>query len=437
MLDYLIMYEHKVREFDNVCLLKAELERRGYSVGIIQSSELHLIPYMFWKRPKVYVPFCLYNDETCERLVWDIVGNIRKIFNLHWEQALSRNALASDFAIPTGYASEATHLCWGQEGYDLLAEAKVKNLVVTGAPQMDFLREEFKGIYRSRAEIDKEYNLPSGKLLLYISTFIYASMTKREQQNLERTVGYSMSRKIEENKKIRKVTLKWLSKLLDDFTDYYIVYRPHPGENIDDELLKMQKMNPRFYIIKEDSIKQWIIVADEIVTFYSSSLAEVFYAKKNCIILRPYEVNKEDDIIIYDNATFITSYEDFVKELQNKEREFPIPAENIEYCYGKMDEVPAYYKVCDELEKMLNTSLYDMRPYGKRIYFKGHIRRFIKSVILKLGIRDNVWPFRCNKKLKDWLTFFWHYQEKNKEEYVTTFEIESNTQRMQRFLKEY
>ena len=253
-------------------------------------------------------------------------------------------------------------------------------------------------------------------------------MTKREQQNLERTVGYSMSRKIEENKKIRKVTLKWLSKLLDDFTDYYIVYRPHPGENIDDELLKMQKTNPRFYIIKEDSIKQWIIVADEIVTFYSSSLAEVFYAKKNCIILRPYEVNKEDDIIIYDNATFITSYEDFVKELQNKEREFPIPAENIEYCYGKMDEVPAYYKVCDELEKMLNTSLYDMRPYGKRIYFKGHIRRFIKSVILKLGIRDNVWPFRCNKKLKDWLTFFWHYQEKNKEEYVTTFEIESNTQ---------
>ena len=28
--DFLLMYEHKVRELDNLCLLKYELDKRGY-----------------------------------------------------------------------------------------------------------------------------------------------------------------------------------------------------------------------------------------------------------------------------------------------------------------------------------------------------------------------------------------------------------------------
>ena len=34
MLDFLIMYEHKNREINSDCLLKVELERRGYTVKI-------------------------------------------------------------------------------------------------------------------------------------------------------------------------------------------------------------------------------------------------------------------------------------------------------------------------------------------------------------------------------------------------------------------
>ncbi len=32
-LDFLILYEHVVREYESLLLLKAELERRGYSVA--------------------------------------------------------------------------------------------------------------------------------------------------------------------------------------------------------------------------------------------------------------------------------------------------------------------------------------------------------------------------------------------------------------------
>ena len=32
--DFLMIYEHKVRELENLCLIKYELERRGYKVVI-------------------------------------------------------------------------------------------------------------------------------------------------------------------------------------------------------------------------------------------------------------------------------------------------------------------------------------------------------------------------------------------------------------------
>ena len=35
-LDFLILYEHVVREYESLLLLQAELERRGYSVEIRQ-----------------------------------------------------------------------------------------------------------------------------------------------------------------------------------------------------------------------------------------------------------------------------------------------------------------------------------------------------------------------------------------------------------------
>ena len=34
-LDFLFIYEHKVRELENLCLIKYELDKRGYKTKII------------------------------------------------------------------------------------------------------------------------------------------------------------------------------------------------------------------------------------------------------------------------------------------------------------------------------------------------------------------------------------------------------------------
>ena len=63
-LDFLILYEHVVREYESLLLLKLELERRGYSVAIHQLLDRKKLKYFTWKKPKVVVSSCMYDDEA-------------------------------------------------------------------------------------------------------------------------------------------------------------------------------------------------------------------------------------------------------------------------------------------------------------------------------------------------------------------------------------
>ena len=61
-LDFLILYEHVVREYESLLLLKAELERRGYSVAIQQLLDRKKLKYRLWDKPEVLVSSCMYDD---------------------------------------------------------------------------------------------------------------------------------------------------------------------------------------------------------------------------------------------------------------------------------------------------------------------------------------------------------------------------------------
>ena len=48
-LDFLILYEHIVREYESITLLKCELERRGYTAEIRQLLDRKKLKYFTWK----------------------------------------------------------------------------------------------------------------------------------------------------------------------------------------------------------------------------------------------------------------------------------------------------------------------------------------------------------------------------------------------------
>ena len=429
MIDFLFIYEHKAREIESLCLLKAALEEKGYSVDIVQAHELNLIRYRFsfWRKPRVVVPFALYDEFSFERHVTDIVGPIKKVVNMHWEQALSKNYIDSGFPIPTGIAADAVHICWGNDGYRLFKENGIKNAVMTGAVQMDFLRDKLKGIYLSREEINERFHLPPKKMLLFISTFVYASMIPEEQIRLEKIVGTSLNNKIEQGKKAKTAVLKWLDQFLKEDEDYYVIYRPHPGENIDNELLRYMSCESRFLVISEDSIKQWIVVADKIATFYSTAVAEGYYAHKDCTILRPVPIDKGEDVIMFEGAEFITTYEDMKEAIINCDGKFPIPTENITNCYGQMDGRLAYEKIVDLLEEVLKTNKYDLKVSKGRFNFKGPIRRYIKKILKKINLKTDFPIVKNIPRLKEKLEFLYYSEKKFRLDYVSPSEIGEKT----------
>lgn len=191
-LDFLILYEHTVREYESDLLLKLELERRGYTVRIRQLLDAKDLRLFGKDKPEVLVASCMYDNEAINSHVYNNIGKCNKIVNLHWEQMLSDTQEEGDWFNMNGNAKRCVQTCWGQRTAQRLQAhgMDAKNTPVTGAVMMDFLRPEFKGYFKDKETLCKEFGLdPAKQLHLYISSFGYASMTDQEVAELSKMAG--------------------------------------------------------------------------------------------------------------------------------------------------------------------------------------------------------------------------------------------------------
>ena len=92
-LDFLILYEHTVREYESDLLLKLELERRGYTAEIRQLLDPKHLRLFGKDKPEVLVASCMYDNEAINSHVYNNIRPLAtKSSNLHWEQMLYRHA---------------------------------------------------------------------------------------------------------------------------------------------------------------------------------------------------------------------------------------------------------------------------------------------------------------------------------------------------------
>ena len=370
-LDFLILYEHTVREYESDLLLKLELERRGYTAEIRQLLDRKKLKYFTWKKPKVLISSCMYDNEAINSHVYNNIGRCDKIVNLHWEQMLSDTQEAADWFNMNGNAKKCVQTCWGRRTADrLIAHGmEAKNTPVTGAVMMDFLRPEFAGYFKSKEALCAEHGLdPAKKLHLYISSFGYASMTDAEVKELSEMAGTDFSGFAATNRVSMAQTLDWFDRYLSEHPEVELVYRRHPSEWNSPALAELAKKRPNFHVIFSDSVKQWIVAADSISIWMSTAIAEVYMAGKSCHILRPVPIEHEYDPVIYKGAHYVTSYEEFCAAMAEGFPPFPIQREVIEG-YFDPSPVPAYRRMADLLEDVYKNPPRD-EPMGEG--FKPH-----------------------------------------------------------------
>lgn len=380
MADFLINYEHKAREIETVCLIKAELERRGYSVEFSCTYDEDRIRGVQRRKAKVVLTPALYNDGCLYGFVYSIAGFCRKVVNLQWEQALT-NQDESDpsfYQNPKGYSTEALHLCWGEEPRNRLLRAGVKGdrAVVVGPVQMDFLRPEFADFYLTREDLARRFDLDATKdWVLFISSFTFVNMTDEEYDTEVKYMGTRLHDFQRLSILSKQEIINWLEVAIKRHPGKIFIYRPHPSENGDPTLLEMEAEHKNFRVVKDLSVKQWIKCSDKILTWYSTSVAEVFFAGKSCTILRPVAIPYEWDVSIYRNAHMISNISHFLKDIEKDDDSFPLSEALIHDYFQVQDTTPAYMRLCDVLEQVLNSHDYDMRKHQSLILIYIHLQQ--------------------------------------------------------------
>ena len=353
-LDFLILYEHTVREYESDLLLKLELEKRGYTAEIRQLLDPKRLKYFTWKKPKVLVSSCMYDNEAINSHVYNNIGRCNRIVNLHWEQMLSDTQEEGDWFNFGGNAKKCVQTCWGSRTAQRLMDhgMEEKNCPVTGAVMMDFLRPEFRGYFEGKEALCRRFGLdPSHHLHLYISSFGYASMTEEEVKSLSEMAGTDFSGFARTNRVSMEQTLAWFDRYLADHPEVELVYRRHPSEWNSPQLEELAARRPNFHVIFAGSVKDWIVAADSISIWMSTAIAEVYMAGKSCHILRPVPIEHEYDPVIYKGGRYLTTYEEFAAGMAEENPEFPIPKEVIEGYFDPSPR-PAYLRMADLLEEV-------------------------------------------------------------------------------------
>ena len=377
--DFLIRYEHKVRELETIMLLRTELERRGYTVEFEANYEYKKVESY---NPRVLVIPSLYSDAN---IIGDIAkyGLKKKIANLLWEQLIGQRDEDSPTCSHnvTGLGQKAITFCWGQQTKDRIVKGGVPetNAKVVGQLNTDLLRPPFSNSLISKEELSQRYDLDlNKKWVLFVSSFAYSELDELQvalflkeygRENLDYMVNLS--------NESRSIILNWFEKVLIQYPDNIIIYRPHPDEARKSQVLKdMEAKYPNFRVISELALKHWMSASDKLYNWYSTGLIDAVILNKPFRILRPIKIRREDDYKIYYDAKHITTEGEFLSDFLNLEQQ-DILDKDLFNSYYYMPEDFVYKNVCDVLQEIIETNKYDIH------YSSGELWKFWKMRLLR------------------------------------------------------
>ena len=233
---------------------------------------------------------------------------------------------------------------------------------------MDLLNNHYKSYYDKKTDLADKFNIDATKeWVLFISSFTYTNMTKETYDEELKCYGERLNDFKEISTKSKVEILIWMEEALKLYPNKIFIYRPHPSEKEDERLNKLEITYNNFKIISELSVKQWIKTSEIILTWYSTSAAEVYFSGKNCHILRPFEIPYEWEVTIYNKSTKITKLNVFLNLLVNKDEKFPLNLEVLNSYYNINLEESTTNKICDLLVQMIKTDKYDMKKYKSNL----------------------------------------------------------------------
>jgi surface carbohydrate biosynthesis protein len=319
-IDVLYLIEHTSRELDVACLVKAVMEREHGLRVEIRNMYYHAEDSLRELRPRVVAyPFFYFlknamGTEDYVRTWPDAVH-----FNLSWEQIHYKahwkiKSPSDEFA-----RKRVVHHAWGKFYRDYLLEFNVdpEKIFVNGHPAYMLYREPYRSHYCDRATLAMKYGLDLDKRWIFVPENYRWAFVGSKTKLFSKLGG-----NLDEIRLLKTFCWESLVKLFESCNllaaqpDVEVIFRTRPAIDsivmLDSFGETVGSAHPQVHFIKNESIREWILASDVVVSSYSTSLIEAAIAGKQAYMFAPIPIPESLHCAWYDLAPVVRSAEEMV-----------------------------------------------------------------------------------------------------------------------------
>jgi hypothetical protein len=260
------------------------------------------------------------------RQVWHRWRNF-KVVNLAYEQLLSDGNKSFKYPRDKMARNEALHFAVGDDFREYLESHGVgrPNLEMVGSLACGVCRAPYREYFaRNRSLFTDKHGLDAKRPWIFFpENFGAAFYSEREIRRRIRQ-GMDAASLHEYCENLRRAMLEltsWCQRAAIE-TEAEVILRPRPATPL--KLLAGavesnlgRKLAPRFHIIKDKSVRDWILASDFTVSNYSSSLVEAAVADKPTALLLPFSLPASMHCEWHEHTTQIASCDEFLALARN------------------------------------------------------------------------------------------------------------------------
>jgi len=291
-IDIVFLYEKALRELDVACVLKVMLEREGLSVAIIHQDHDYGEALQHYRPRLVVLPFCYQNRSN-------------NIYLLRWRDAVFVNLTWEQFFYPGNQKAKTPrgdfplrhvmHFAWSRDYLRLLADLGVPpaRSFLSGNPALALYRQPYRSYFKSRTELAAAHGLnPERRWVFFPENYNWAFY---DESMLRQMVADGQSQaEVDAMRAFAtrsfEAAMDWCRQLVVD-TDIELILRPRPATVPAQMRLRVEErtgpLPPRFHILQEETVREWILASDLIISSYSTSLIEAAVAGRPILMLEP------------------------------------------------------------------------------------------------------------------------------------------------------
>lgn len=313
--------EHVARELHAACAVRAILEREhGIGVAVLPYHRKLTGPEAAALAPKVVVvPYCYQAGDyglvdhlpLWREAIW---------FNLSWEQLYYRAHLEAKRPQDAFARRHVIHHAWGPFFRRYLEESGVpaEHVFVNGHPACQLYEEPYRRVFLRRELLAGRHGLDGGRRWVFFPENYGWGFFSDLQLELKVRAGVPRADAVQMRAFCRdslRTVLDWLRELAREGT-VEVILRPRPATTLADFREAVRRalgpLPPRLHLIKEASVREWILASDVVASSFSTSLIEAAVAGKPAYMAEPLPIPPPFDADWYRHAPRLRAREPFL-----------------------------------------------------------------------------------------------------------------------------